>query len=331
MNPTQPNHSGTDVILWHYTIPHSTGVMTLEQWRVFEGDDDDHGLDVKIMGIQDIFGHAPNEVVFCGQFESEIDTSDAGVGNMMPALAGAGGIDGFIGTCDYNLGNIGWFNAEGSVLGQNESVDALAFDTTSESVYAVGKFERTASATLLASGSLAMSGPTLTGLFTLQFQPDGTFIDASQADPNNTGVNEHTDVAIVDTSCITTGVMAVPSGFRIDFNNAVPTNTGNHEVFIARFDAGNNGFYKKGKNLATSYNLSLATLFPNPNKGEFTLKFEQKFSGKISLYNSLGQLLSEQFETGTQFPFVIHNPVQGIYFLRAEGMGEVLVFSVLIQ
>ncbi len=62
------------------------------------------------------------------------------------------------------------------------------------------------------------------------------------------------------------------------------------------------------------------TIFPNPNNGFFSLRMKQQLpGGKIILFNSLGQTISEQELSGMEFNFMLFKLPAGIYTYIISG------------
>jgi hypothetical protein len=325
---TLPLVNGKDVFMYHYTFSIGGSALVQQQSRVLHGDGDDYGHDITVL-VYDFDPMKPNEIIYCGQFNNEIDTSNAGTGSMVNTLGGATGIDGYIGSITSDLAMMGWFNREGSALGLNESVNALTYHDGS--MYAVGKFERTPAATLLNAGGLSLTNTSVTGLFTVQFDPSGTFIAASQATPSNSGVNQHTDVIGLDTSLITTGYIDMPAvldNMVFDTltipNGTVYSNTGNKEAFIARFNASTNAFFKGSGSELEGNGPASFRLYPNPSDGTFILEFDRKLSGTLTFYNAMGQqVLGQSVSEENRLEVHLKQP-PGIYLFELGG-GEVKV------
>ena len=59
----------------------------------------------------------------------------------------------------------------------------------------------------------------------------------------------------------------------------------------------------------------LATIYPNPNNGQFTVVFAEDGANRISIANVSGTILISEIVTGTNCKIDISNYPQGIYFL----------------
>ena len=59
----------------------------------------------------------------------------------------------------------------------------------------------------------------------------------------------------------------------------------------------------------------LATIYPNPNNGQFTVVFAEDGANRISIANVSGTILISKIVTGTNCKIDISNYPQGIYFL----------------
>jgi hypothetical protein len=286
-----PLANGTDIVLAHYIFSNS-GVLSEEELRHFDGDDDDHGLDIKILGAGDFAGMYPYEVVFCGQITSEIDTSNMGNGTMLPTLGGAGTTDGFVASTNSYITQNNWFSREGTIFGNFESFDALEYHNGN--VFGVGKTQDNPTTGLLGNGGHSIPIPRV-GLFTVQFEPDGTYDTSSITIPGNSGTSECVDVRAIDTSLIVTGYLDITSGSDMTFHNGsggvITPTAGVDEVYIARFGATYNSFFKTGERnrVSTSLAWSELRLFPNPNSGRFIIESNDEFNAQVKIFSSDGQ------------------------------------------
>jgi len=311
--PTLLNGAGIDLFMARGTYQPATGNIVERELITVYGFENDHGMDIMATDPM-LNGNGPNDIMVCGKFEDTLRFSDPIWINTSNTPIN---YDGFVISTALDFKH-NWATAEGTIVNTNESVDALfMYD---DNVFATGKFEGTPPTPLLAGLSQV---PSRTGIFTTQFSPGGVLVANEEATPIPGGVNEGTDICLIDTTLLSTGYIGIGLNGVINFNNVVQATTGNNEVFIARTDAVANSYYKnlnspKGEEIDFEKSV---VLFPNPNEGSFTLKFSDEFSGKIAIVNRLGQIILRKEVNNQAQVHVTSSLSTGIYFVSVIGNG----------
>jgi hypothetical protein len=302
--------NGTEMFVATLAYYANTNAISGLGLRFFKGDGDDHAMDITKVDIHDNY-NLNDELILVGQFSDSLEV----IGVDSIGTFGVGDFDGFIMSLTGWLSGI-WVSREGSAVNSNEAVEAVTMLDTI--VYTTGSYEGTpVPGSFLSNSGLSAPG-FRTHLYTMQFDPSGTLAtsNVSEATAGNIGANRSSDICALDTSLLTTGIMAVPQNFDLIFNSNIEANTNFNEVYIARANASDNAYFKHRFVPYDNEPLSpTAVLYPNPNNGTFELEFDRKVSGLLTIHNSLGQLEYEDEIYEQERSSISGKYSSGLYFL----------------
>jgi hypothetical protein len=307
--------AGIDLFMARGTYQPATGDIVERELITVYGFGDDHGMDIMATDPM-LNGNGPNDIMVCGKFEDTLRFSDPIWINTSNTPIN---YDGFVISTALDFKH-NWATAEGTIVNTGESVDAMSM--YDGNVFATGKSQGQPTTTLLTRFTFMATG--LTRVFTSQFTPGGVLVANEEAKANAIGVNEGTDICIIDTTLLNTGYIGTAVNTGIAFNNSVLSTTGgNNEVFIARTEPVANAYYKDLRSPSRVEDKTgfAVQLFPNPNDGSFTLIFSDAFSGEVSIVNGFGQMVMRKGVNKQSQVRVTSSLASGIYFVRVIGFG----------
>jgi hypothetical protein len=289
----------------------SFGLLSENALKVYAGAGDDEGFDI-IYTDPETHSHSPNTAMVCGRFEDAIFIPGT---STTYSTSGTTDFDGFVMGMNNSL-IANWFSPEGTAINADECVHALTM--LGDSVFATGQIMGNSTGTLTAGASFA---PFRVGLYVTQFSTSGTQHSIDFAIPSAAGINSSTDISVIDTSLLTTGFLGIPNADYVVFNDTIwPNSNGtNHEVFIARTNMNGSLYFKHRRIDQRDVSIDgLFHVFPNPNRGGFTVSFESEISGKLSIISLNGQFIHQEVLGEVDRVNIELNLPPGIYYIQVN-------------
>lgn len=301
----------SDVFIAGHTYIGAGLAMNDTRLKVYNSAGADYSFDIITptdgYGVPDV-GFGTNEIFICGTFADAFN-HDFGT---MNTLAGATDFDIFIGSVDRFF-NDQWFTHEGR-SGAFTTESANALEIVGDYVYAIGKEDGVNSISNFWNSGTPVSPSLLNGtgtggrhdIFTVKFDPSGSFSDVNFVKPLGAGLNEGGDITKVDGTLATAlHTSMILSNQPVDFLDATGFNyatftqqSNTSDAFLARMDVSSVlGYYKKDDADEISYYTreNGIALYPNPNDGLFSIDFGREFTGQFRIYNSTGKVVYQSY------------------------------------
>ena len=212
-----------------------------------------------------------------------------------------------------------------ATIGSTGAVTGVA-PGTAVITYADGGSSATIIVTVTAPPSAAISGAASMCV--------GSTVTLTGATAGGVWSSLHTTIATVGLSSgIVNGVTAGNDTIKYKVTNTCGSDSAKHPVSVITGGTCSSGIHHHGKRESPPYNGDALSVYPNPNKGSFTLQLETDIEEPVQVIitNMVGQMVKEFSMKGNDIIDVKLNQPPGIYFVAARTASQMYFMKVEVE